>query len=201
MAEEAANMCKDDADLNFVATLPRSYAGTSADYISPMATLTACQLVDPTCTTPGSIVGDATEHLYQLNPVYVALPNKEDSIKTKDERLFARLDVWDYSKKISLAFRSKAMLQLTSLGENDAKEYEERLANKELRHPLLASLRLHVKTKPQKQESDASSPGAGTPYSPRSSVVWTPEKTRNAEEPAKRRHGRHCRRSRTMHVH
>ena len=117
--------------------------------------------------------------------VYVVVPNKEDSIKTKDGRLFARLDVWDYSKKISLAFRSKAMLELASLGENDTKEYEERLANKELRHPVLASLRLLVKTKPQKQESDASSPGAGTPYSPRSPVVWTPEKTRNAEEPDK----------------
>ena len=185
MTEEAANMCDDGAELNFVATLQTYNAVSSADYISPMATLTACQLVDPTCTTPGSIVGDATEHLYQLNHVYVALPNKEDSIKTKDERLFARLDVWDYSKKISLAFRSKAMLQLASLGENDAKEYEERLANKELRHPLLASLRLHVKTKPQKQESDASSPGAGTPYNPRSPVAWTPEKGRNAEEPDK----------------
>ena len=185
MAEEAANMCKDDADLNFVATLPTSYAGTSADYISPMATLTACQLVDLTCTTPASIVGDATEHLYQLNHVYVALPNKEDSIKTKDERLFARLDVWDYSKKISLAFRSKAMLQLASLGENDTKEYEERLANKELRHPVLASLRLLVKIKPQKQESDASSPGAGTPYSPGSPVVCTPEKAGMQKSPTK----------------
>ena len=178
-------MCDDGAELNFVATQQTYNAVSSADYISPMATLTACQLVDPTCTTPGSIVGDATEHLYQLNHVYVALPNKEDSIKTKDERLFARLDVWDYSKKISLAFRSKAMLQLASLGENDAKEYEDRLANKELRHPLLASLRLHVKTKPQKQESDASSPGARTPYSPGSPAVCTPQKDRNGEEPDK----------------
>ena len=185
MAEEAANMCKDDADLNFVATLPTSYAGTSADYISPMATLTACQLVDLTCTTPASIVGDATEHLYQLNHVYVALPNKEESIKTKDDRLFARMDVWDYTKKIVLAFRSQAMLQLALLGENDTTEYAERLANNELRHPVLASLRVHVKTKPQKQESDASSPGARTPYSPGSLAVCTPEKGRNAEEPDK----------------
>ena len=185
MAEEAANMCKDDADLNFVATLPTSYAGTSADYISPMATLTACQLVDLTCTTPASIVGDATEHLYQLNHVYVALPNKEDSIKTKDDRLFARMDVWDYTKKIVLAFRSQAMLQLALLGENDTTEYAERLANNELRHPVLASLRVHVKTKPQKQESDASSPGARTPYSPGSPAVCTPQKDRNGEEPDK----------------
>ena len=125
------------------------------DYITPMATLTACQLVDPTCATLASILGDATERLYQLNHVYVALPNKEDSIKTKDDRLFARFDVSDYSKKISLAFRGKAMLQLASLADDQAKEYEERLANDELRHPLLASLRLQLQNKPQKRESEA----------------------------------------------
>ena len=89
-------------------------------------------------------MGDATEHLYQLNHVYVVPPNKGDSIKTTDDRLFARLDVWDYSKQISLAFRSKAMLQLASLEATESKEYEERLGNDELRHPLLASLRLRV---------------------------------------------------------
>ena len=50
--------------------------------------------------------------------MYVPLPNKEDSIKTKADRLFARLDVWDYSKKISLAFRSKAMVQLAALADD-----------------------------------------------------------------------------------
>ena len=80
-----------------------------------MATLTACHLVDPMCATPASLLGDATEHLYQLNHVYVTLPTKEASIKTKDNRLFARLDVWDSTKKITVAFRGKAMLQLASL--------------------------------------------------------------------------------------
>ena len=69
MAEEAASMCGDDADLKDVATLQAFSAAASVDYISPMATLTACQLVDPTCVTPASILGDATEHLYQLNHV------------------------------------------------------------------------------------------------------------------------------------
>ena len=155
MAEEAAKMCGDDAELKDVATLHAFNAGAAVDYITPMATLTACQLVDTTCATPASILGDATERLYQLNHVYVALPNKEDSIKTKDDRLFARFDVSDYSKKISLAFRGKAMLQLASLADDQAKEYEERLANDELRHPLLASLRLQLQNKPQKRESEA----------------------------------------------
>ena len=155
MAEEAARMCGEDADRKDVAKLQAFEATSAMDYTSPMATLTVCQLVDQTCVSPGSIVGDATEHLYQLNHVYVVPPNKGDSIKTTDDRLFARLDVWDYSKKISLAFRSKAMLQLASLEATESKEYEERLGSDELRHPLLASLRLRVQRKPQRREVEA----------------------------------------------
>ena len=115
MAEEAEEMCGDDATLKDVAALQTFTPATTADFCSPMATLTACHLVDPMCATPASLLGDATEHLYQLNHVYVTLPTKEASIKTKDNRLFARLDVWDSTKKITVAFRSKAMLQLASL--------------------------------------------------------------------------------------
>ena len=97
MAEEAARMCGDAADLKDVSTLQAFEAKTAIDYTSPMATLTACRLVDPTCATPSSILGDATEHLYQVNHVYVVPPSKSDAIKTNDGRLFARLDVWDYS--------------------------------------------------------------------------------------------------------
>ena len=81
--------------------------------------------------------------------------SKEATIKTKDDRLFARLDVWDSTKKITLAFRSKAMLQLASLQNDEEKEYEQLLATDELRHPLLASLRLHLQSKPQKSEAEA----------------------------------------------
>ena len=156
MAGEAARMCGDHANLKDVATLQVFHAGSSIDYTSPMATLTACRLVDPTCATPSSILGDATEHLYQLNHVYVIPPSKTDAIKTNDGRLFARLDVWDYSKNITLAFRSKAMLQLASLDDGQAQEYEKLVANDELRHPLLASLRLQMQTKTNKPEPEAS---------------------------------------------
>jgi hypothetical protein len=88
--------------------------------------------------------------------VHVSVPTKEATIKTKDGRLFARLDVWDGTKKIKLAFRSKAMLQLASLEKDQEQEYEQRLANDELRHPLLVSLRLLVqKKKPEKPEPNA----------------------------------------------
>ena len=153
-AEEATRMCGDDATLRDVAALQPFTATAAADYISPMATLTVCQLVDPMCATPTSQLGEAKEHLYQLNHVHVTLPTKEASIKTNDNRLFARLDVWDGTKKITLAFRSKAMLQLASL-ENE-EEYEQLLATDELRHPLLASLRLLVQSKkPEKPEPEA----------------------------------------------
>ena len=153
MAEEAATMCGNSAALRDVAALPTFTATPAADYTTPMATLTACQLVDPTSTTPASLLGDATEHLYQLNHVYVTLPSKDAAIKTNDGRLFTRLDVWDHTKKITLAFRSKAMLQIASLEDGQDTEYEQRLATDELRHPLLASLRVQIQ-KPKKLESD-----------------------------------------------
>ena len=159
MAEEVARMCGDDAALRDVAALPTftpANYGTAVDYINPMATLTACHMVDPMCGSPASLLGDATEHLYQLNHVYVPPPQKEASIKFKD-RLFTRLDVWDGTKKISVGFRSKAMLQLASLEKDQETDYEQLLANDELRHPLLVSLRLLLKSKPENpsQESTA----------------------------------------------
>ena len=99
MAEQAPKMCHDDVDLKDVATLQQFTPTASKDFITPVATLTACRLVDATCFTPAYILGDATEHLYQLNHVYVVPPSKSDNIKTNDGRLFARLDVWDCSRK------------------------------------------------------------------------------------------------------
>ena len=108
MANETATLCDEDVVFQDVASLQTFTANANTDYINTMATLTTCQAVDPTCASPASLLGDTTEHLYQLNHVYVTLPSKESSIKTKDDRLFARFDVWDFSKKISLWFRSKA---------------------------------------------------------------------------------------------
>ena len=159
MAAEVARMGSEDTALKDVAALPTftpANYGTAVDYTNPMATLTACHMVDPMCASPASLLGDATEHLYQLNHVYVPPPPKEASIKYK-ERLFARFDVWDATKKISVGFRSKAMLQLAGLEKEQEADYEQQLANDELRHPLLVSLRLLLKSKPENpsQESTA----------------------------------------------
>ena len=48
------------------------------------------------------------------------------------------------------------MLRLASLEDGQDKVYEQRLATDELRHPLLASLRLHIQSKPQKHDPEAS---------------------------------------------
>ena len=154
MAEEVARMCSDDAAVRDVAALPTFTAYEAVDYTNPMATLTACHMVDPMCASPASLLGDATEHLYQLNHVYVPPPTKEASIKYK-ERLFARFDVWDATKKISVGFRSKAMLQLAGLEKEQEKDYEQQLANDELRHPLLVSCRLLLQSKPENPEQEA----------------------------------------------
>ena len=58
-------------------------------------------------------------------------------------------------KKITLAFRSKAMLQLASRQDGQDEEYEHQLANDEFRHPILASLCLRIQSKPQKHEPEA----------------------------------------------
>ena len=155
MADSAAMLCGDHANLADVATLKAFEATAAVDYISPMATLTAFRVLDPTRTTPSFLLGDDTEHLYQLNHVYVVPPTKSDTIKTNDGRLFARLDVWDFSQKITVAFRSKAMLQLASIPDGQAQDYEELIANDELRHPLLASLRLRLQTKTTEAEVQA----------------------------------------------
>ena len=60
MAEEATRMCGDDVTLRDVAALQTFTPAAAVDYISPMATLTSCQLMEPMCA---SLLGDATEHL------------------------------------------------------------------------------------------------------------------------------------------
>ena len=51
MAEEATRMCGDDATLKDVVALQSFTPTAAADYISPMATLTSCQLMEPMCAS------------------------------------------------------------------------------------------------------------------------------------------------------
>ena len=55
MAEDAPKMCGADAALKDVAALKAYTVSEKVDYVSPMATLTTCRVVDPTCAAPASI--------------------------------------------------------------------------------------------------------------------------------------------------
>ncbi len=152
MKANAPTLSGEDASCTDVASLREFQALETTDYADIPATLTACRLMDPPAQ---DLLEDGVEHVYQLNHVYVRAPSKGDSIKTRNgDRLFALLDCMDYSKRISLAFRGKAMLALAGLAE--ASEYEQRFENDELRHgSLLASLRIRIKKSSVPSTSDA----------------------------------------------
>ena len=59
MAEEASRTCDDDAPLKDVAALTMFTSAPAVDYLSPLATLTVCQLLAPMCATLASLLGDA----------------------------------------------------------------------------------------------------------------------------------------------
>ena len=63
------------------------------------------------------------------------------------------LDCWDFSKKVTIAFRSKTMLQLAQLKPDEVQIYKDQHAGGELRHPVLASVRVHIQK--QKDTSTA----------------------------------------------
>ena len=137
-AQAAALLQSRPAD---VAVLAAFTANEQTDYAECLATLTACSILDLRASSGQLLEDDATEHVYQLNHVYVPAPAQTCSV-THDGRLFAVLDCWDFTQKLQLAFRSKAMC---SLARQSAEDYASAVAQGELRHPLLASVRVRVK--------------------------------------------------------
>ena len=168
MTEIAPEVCGGKAPLVDVASLPIFELNESADYISPPATYSACGVLGAFAELQANakdVLGNATEHLYQLNHVHVQAPTKTDSITTSDgTRLFTQLTCIDFSRSAQLFFRSEAMLQLAQLTKGQEGDYRELVANDEVRHPLLVSLRVRVRprnggmTEPSQgnQTSDAS---------------------------------------------
>ena len=86
----------------------------------------------------------AAEHIYQLNHVYVPSPTAGQTVQFEN-KLFVVFDCWGFSKKIQLAFREKAMLTLAQQEESDPVKYVAALNAHEIKHPILASLRVRVK--------------------------------------------------------
>ena len=126
-----------------ITTLPSFQPREAKNYTDCFATLTACSILDGNAARAHASLldDDAAEHVYQLNHVFVPAPAPTHSVKY-DGRLFAVFDCWDFSQKLQLGFRSKAMRSLAGVS---AEDYEAALAQGELRRPLLASLRVRVK--------------------------------------------------------
>ena len=158
MKKAAVALCDANTAAADVVALPTFAPTEAADYTDAMATLTACSLLDDKKTL---LEESATEHLYQLNHVYVPAPTLSHNV-TYEGRLFAVFDCWDFSKKIQLAFRAKAMLALAGLDSStSAATYQTAVAQGELRHPLMTSLRVRVKKNTGQSQIDATEPSQG----------------------------------------
>ena len=75
-------------------------------------------------------------------------------------RIIVSLLAWMYgtTQRRSLwHLEARPMLQLASLQDGQDEEYEHLLASDELRHPIIASLRLQIQCKPQKHEPETTS--------------------------------------------
>ena len=155
LREQASVFCDANAARADVAQLATFQPTEAADYTSVSATLSACSLLTSQAKQE-DLLGDQKEHLYQLNNLYVVIPSKTDSITTgTDNHLFGLFECWDNTKKIIIAFRSKAMLELAGLGPNDDQDYKDQHASGELRHPVLASVRVRITLRPvSKAEND-----------------------------------------------
>jgi len=163
MEAQAGMLCDASTACADVAQLVPFQPTQAADYTSMPATLSACSLLMSNANHE-NLLGSEDERLYQLNNVYVVPPSKADSITTgANNHLWAILECWDYSKKITIAFRSSAMLKLAQLGSDAAQIYKDNHGSGELRHPVLASLRVRIhKRKREDTEHKAENDEQGT---------------------------------------
>ena len=124
--------------------LPQFTPKESADYQSHPATLSACSILNMKANAANLLDDAAAEHVYQLNHVYIPSPTSGRTV-LYENRLFVVFDCWDFSKKILLGFREKAILSLAQQEDSDSAAYVAALNAHEIKHPLLASLRVRVK--------------------------------------------------------
>ena len=151
---EMAMLCSDEVKHTDVAALKTFVPNTSMDYLGPAATLVTVKQINHPAALH-TMLGEKNDHICQLNHVFVQTPQADDSILTQDKRLWGKFSVWDASGKGDFFFRAKAMLQMADLAEDDSEEYKSRHANATLHHPILVSLRLHLK-RSQKEAPQAS---------------------------------------------
>ena len=146
LANAAAEAQKD------VVTLSQFTPGIAAEYLSGPATLSSCSIMDMKANEMQLLDDAAAEHLYQLNHVYIPSPTAGQVVQYGN-RLFVVFECWDFSKKTLLAFREKAILSLAQQDGIDSAQYLAALNADEIKHPLLASLRVRVKKSEKTDES------------------------------------------------
>ena len=145
-----------------VVALPQFIPRESADYQAHPATLSACSILDMEANAVDLLDDAAAEHVYQLNHVYIPSPASGRTV-LYENRLFVVFDCWDFSKKIQLGFREKAILSLAQQEDSDSAAYVAALNTHDIKHPLLASLRVRVKKGESTDDNDI--------YSPRKTVA------------------------------
>ena len=143
MAAKDLGAISDEARAD-VAVLPSFTPKEAADYVDGTATLCTCSILDMKCSADSLLEDNAPEHVYQLNHVYAPSPAAGRSV-LYEGMLFTVFDCWDFSKKIQVGFREKAMLSLAQCEGVDSADYVARLENHDINHPVLASLRVRVK--------------------------------------------------------
>ena len=87
-----------------------------------------------------------------MNHVYIPSPTA-GQVAQYGDRLFVVFECWDFSKKTLLAFREKAILSLAQQDGIDRPQYLAALNADEIKHPLLASLRVRVKKSEKNDDS------------------------------------------------
>ena len=164
LAQQAGNLLTNELAVKDVAALNENPASGPFDYNAEPATLMVAGLLDPTGPFIKQVLGEEAQKVFQLNLVYWTPPTQDDSITTKQgDRLFmSSAEIGDYSGKVTVAARSKAMLQAAGIdypaSEKDAmEEYTQQVNKGELRHPVLCSIRVQVQARPAKAEADSSS--------------------------------------------
>ena len=114
MTQKAPDLCGGVASLVDVASLPILEPDEVVDYITPSATLSACGVLGAFGVCPWgcyrtAVLGDATEHLYQLNHVHVQTPTKTDSITTVTGRVSLRGSLASISLNLYDSFSARML--------------------------------------------------------------------------------------------
>ena len=100
---------KDEVCADILNLAPRM-SQEAQDFLNVLATLSCCMLLEDAAHNVSMLLGDAEEHLYQVENVYVQKPSRDANIRTQDGRLWALLQAWGWAKCVSFGFRRHALL-------------------------------------------------------------------------------------------